>query len=137
MMKIVIDTNILISAVLSPQGNPAKILALISDNDDMQLIYCAGILDEYARVLGYPRLKIASEKQARAISLVRVFGELVEPTMSTVPLPDESDRIFYDTAKDSGAMLVTGNIKHFPAEPFIMTPADFIEKLAGNESARI
>ena len=57
------------------------------------------------------------------------MGALIEPTISTIPLPDESDRIFYDTAKDSGAILVTGNIKHYRDESFIMTPADFMTLL--------
>jgi predicted nucleic acid-binding protein len=42
-------------------------------------------------------------------------------------MKDETDRKFYDTAKSSSATLITGNMKHYPAEPFIMTPADFIE----------
>jgi hypothetical protein len=41
-------------------------------------------------------------------------------------MPDETDRKFYDTAKAAGAMLITGNTKHYPDEPFILTPAAFI-----------
>ena len=44
-----------------------------------------------------------------------------------MPMPDETDRIFYDTAKASGAILITGNLKHFPSEPFIMKSAEFLE----------
>ena len=40
---------------------------------------------------------------------------------------DESDRIFYDTAKESKSILISGNLKHFPNEEFIMLPADFLE----------
>jgi len=43
-----------------------------------------------------------------------------------ISLPDESDRIFYDTACESKAILITGNKKHYPDEEFIMTPADFL-----------
>jgi predicted nucleic acid-binding protein len=46
-----------------------------------------------------------------------------------MPLLDEDDRVFYDTATASEAVLVTGNIRHFPAEPFVMTPADFLSVL--------
>jgi putative PIN family toxin of toxin-antitoxin system len=129
MAKIVIDTNIIISAVLSPTGNPATILKLLSTNEGIKLFYSMGILDEYRRVLSYTRLNIADDKQSRAIGLIEKFGMLVEPTVSTLPLPDESDRIFYDTAKSSDAILITGNIKHFPNEPFIMTPSDFLKKI--------
>jgi hypothetical protein len=41
-------------------------------------------------------------------------------------MPDESDRVFYDVAKTAGAYLITGNTKHFPQEPFILTPAEFV-----------
>jgi len=44
-------------------------------------------------------------------------------------MTDETDRVFYDTAKASGAILITGNIRHYPAMPFIMTPADFLGTL--------
>jgi hypothetical protein len=41
-------------------------------------------------------------------------------------MPDEDDRVFYDTAKTAGAYLIPGNTKHFPQEPFILTPAQFL-----------
>jgi len=45
--------------------------------------------------------------------------------VGSVVMPDESDRTFYDTAKTCGAVLVTGNMRHYPSESFIMTPAKF------------
>jgi hypothetical protein len=45
---------------------------------------------------------------------------------STFSMADETDRIFYDTAKKSNSILVTGNMKHFPIEPFIKNPHDFL-----------
>jgi putative PIN family toxin of toxin-antitoxin system len=130
MSKIVLDTNIIISALLSPDGNPAKILSLISVSDDIQLFYSVEILSEYRRVLSYPRLNISEEKKLRAVWLIETFGTLIKPPTSTMLLPDESDRIFYDTAHESGAILVTGNTKHYPVEAFIMTPSDFLDMLA-------
>jgi hypothetical protein len=55
------------------------------------------------------------------------YGERVYPPPSTHAMIDEDDRVFYDTAKFAGAYLITGNIKHYPAEPFIITPAVFLE----------
>jgi len=129
MINIVIDTNILVSAAISPVGNPAKIAALISNKTEIQVFYSAEILNEYERVLSYKRLNIATEIQTLIINTLEEFGILIEPTASTFPMPDESDRIFYDTARASGATLVTGNIKHYPKEPFIVTPAEFIGKM--------
>lgn len=133
MNKIVLDTNIVISALLTPEGNPAKIFALVAVSDDILLFYSAEILSEYRRVLSYPRLNIAEEKRLRAVSLIEDFGTLIEPPTSTMPLPDESDRIFYDTAHESGAILVTGNTKHYPIEDFIKTPSEFIDMLASDD----
>jgi len=128
MKRIVIDTNILISAILSPKGNSAQIMTLISLNE-LQLIFCSKILDEYTKVLAYERLKIPVQAQNKIIKGINKLGILIEPPLSTIHLPDESDRIFYDTARASGAILITGNMKHFPAESFIMTPADYIKMI--------
>jgi len=61
-------------------------------------------------------------------NLLKMFGTQINPPTSTISLPDETDRIFYDTAKSSEAVLITGNIRHYPEEPFIMTPAEFLSK---------
>jgi predicted nucleic acid-binding protein len=47
------------------------------------------------------------------------------PVASVFPMTDESDRKFYDVAKTAEAFLVTGNMKHYPKEPFIVTPSEF------------
>jgi putative PIN family toxin of toxin-antitoxin system len=133
MNRIVLGTNIVISALLSPKGNPAKILALVAVSDDILLFYSAEILSEYRRVLSYPQLNIAEEKKLRAVSLIETFGTFIEPPTSTMTLPDESDRIFYDTVRESGAILVTGNTKHYPIEDFIKTPSEFIDMLASDD----
>ena len=126
MINVVIDTNIIVSAALTPQGNPAKVVDAIFEKRDMQYFYSSAIFAEYVRVLAYPQLNIANETQNKIIDKIKEVGVIIEPTVSNIPLPDESDRIFYDTAKASGAILITGNIKHFPAEPFIITRRRFI-----------
>ena len=129
MTNIVLDTNVIISAVLSPTGTPAAVVSLISATDKLQVFYSGAILDEYKRVLAYERLNIPKEKQNAVIGTLRRFGILIEPAASTAPMTDETDRVFYDTAKASGAILITSNIRHYPAMPFIMTPADFLGAL--------
>jgi len=57
MERVVVDTNILVSATISPKGNPAKIMMLISYRE-LQLFYCSQILDEYKKVLAYERLNL-------------------------------------------------------------------------------
>jgi len=128
MQKIVIDTNVIISANLSGQGNPAKILQLALDKE-FQVFYTSEIMAEYVRVLARPRFNINLEKQQKIIEGLRRVGTLVAPLKSDMPLIDESDRIFYDTAKESRAILITGNIKHYPSENFVMTPTKFLNSL--------
>ena len=125
-MNIVLDTNIIISAVKSPKGNPAKIINLIYDNNDLQLYYSDNIFAEYKKVLAYDRLKILSETQKEILEVVKEVGTLIKPDISDIELPDESDRVFYDTAKAVTAYLITGYLKHYPKESLILTPARFI-----------
>jgi putative PIN family toxin of toxin-antitoxin system len=127
MNKIVIDTNILISSRLSDLGNPNMIMELIFLGE-LELYYSPDILDEYERVLAYKKLKISSQNQEEAINDIKDIGNLTTYIeKSTISLPDESDRIFYDLAKEVGATLITGNKKHYPDEGFIMTPAEFLQ----------
>jgi predicted nucleic acid-binding protein len=94
-----------------------------------QLFYTTETFSEYRRVLSYDRLNIDAEAQGGILDAIEEIGILIEPAVSTAALPDESDRPFYDTAKEAGAVLVTGNIKHYPEENFIMTPGQFLESL--------
>ena len=125
MKRAVIDTNVLISSILSPEGTPARIMRLISDQK-LQLVLCREILDEYKRVLAYNKLRIDPKIQDEAIAKITGLGIVTESVAGNRPMPDEDDRIFYDTARAAGAVLITGNLKHYPAEPFIMAPADFL-----------
>ena len=126
MLKVVLDTNIVISATISSLGNPAKIMDLVFD-EKIQAYYSPAILAEYKKVLARKRLNIALEVQSDIIEAIIQAGISIEPVTSNIPMSDESDRIFYDTALESGAILITGNIKHYPTEPFVMSPASFIK----------
>ena len=128
MHKIVIDTNIIVSAFISPKGAPAKIIELIVLNEDFIMCYNADILAEYQDVLTrekFDKYKFNPDEIANFIKKAEEIGFLVEPLTSNIFMPDESDRIFYDTATEAEAILITGNIKHYPPEDFIVTPAVF------------
>lgn len=128
MINIVLDTNIIISAAISSSGNPAKIIKLIAINQNIHFYYSSDIFAEYIRVLSYKRLNFSEEKKIHTINIIKKYGVPIQPTtVSDIPFIDESDRIFYDTAKAINAYLITGNIKHYPEEPHILTPAQFVE----------
>jgi putative PIN family toxin of toxin-antitoxin system len=124
--RVVLDTNILVSALLSPQGNPAKIYKMFMSGV-LTLVFNTEIFAEYQDVLSRPHLKIPSEEMEMVLAAIRQHGEQVFPTPSTHIMRDEDDRVFYDVAKLADAYLITGNTKHYPAEQFILTPAAFIE----------
>jgi putative PIN family toxin of toxin-antitoxin system len=129
MLKIVLDTNVVTSAALSPAGTCAKIIATVGNNEDMQLFYSADILAEYEEVLSRKRLRIAVKTQISIVETIKNTGIEIIPAVSDISLPDETDRIFYDVAHDVGAILITGNKRHYPDEIFIMSPAEFLQML--------
>jgi len=98
-------------------------------NDEIQIYYCDDILAEYKEVLSRPSLKIAPEKITRFLKILKETGMSVESPSSSITMPDESDRVFYDTAKDNSAILITGNTKHYPLDDCIMTPRQYLERL--------
>ena len=128
-MKLVLDTNVIVSAFINPEGKPSVILKMII-NRKAELIYNTVILNEYENVLLRPKFsnKIDSGNICKFINLIRIIGTSFNTVPSKIKFLDESDRIFYDTAKESGSILITGNIIHFPKESFIMTPADYLKK---------
>jgi putative PIN family toxin of toxin-antitoxin system len=129
--KVVIDTNVIVSAALSPKGTPAKMLDHIAANrDTIQIFYCPDILVEYRDVLSREHLHISLEVQTSIINAIVDAGILIEPITSDISLIDEDDRYFFDTAKASGAILITGNMKHFPAETFVMSPLEFFTMIS-------
>jgi len=126
-MNIVVDTNIIVSAILSPSGKPAQIINLVANSKRLKMFYSIDILSEYKRVLAYERLNIPKDTQSIVVKMITAFGILINPPISNIQMPDETDRTFYDTATVSSSILITGNIKHFLPESFIVTPAEFLE----------
>ena len=126
--RVVLDTNVIVSALLSPLGNPAKIYRMFLTGL-LTLIYNSDILDEYKDVLGRPRLGIPADDAETVLSAIKQYGKSVEPLPITnvIAMIDESDRIFYDVAKNAAAYLITGNIRHYPQESSILTPREFLE----------
>ena len=133
-MKVVLDTNVVVSAFLSPAGKPAIILQLVLRHD-LDICFNTAILAEYEQVL--TRSKFAGRVHQPAIQrffdLMRDFGIQTISGLSQVNLPDETDRKFYDVAKAAGAILVTGNKKHYPDEPFIKDPAEFMVHISSSD----
>jgi len=136
-VRVVLDTNIVISALIDPRGNPSIIMKMVLSRM-VELCHNSTILSEYESVALRPKFssKINPANVHRFINLVKSIGISFNPAPSIIKLPDESDRIFYDTARESKSILISGNSKHFPKEPFIMLPSDFIKQYNKNKKIK-
>ena len=122
------DTNVLVSAFLSSLGTPGHIMSAAL-RGQLQACYNQAIIDEYEEVLSKPkfRFELSPEQIQFALKTLQDAGVSCNIYVTSVfPMIDESDRVFYDVAKVAGALLITGNMKHYPSEPFIVTPRDFM-----------
>ena len=94
------------------------------------MLYSKEILDEYREVLKRPKFKFDTRVVDVLIAAVERNGISIEPGETGAILPDMKDLPFYEVVmdkRDNGAYLVTGNIKHFPREPFIVTSKEFLD----------
>ena len=131
-MRVVLDTNVIVSAFLTPSGTPSTILQLVL-RGDIEVFLNTAILAEYEQVLYRSKFAgiIHKPSVTRFFDILSEIGSSAVSTPGKTVLPDEADRKFYDLAKTVGAVLVTGNKKHYPDEPFILSPAQFYA-LIGN-----
>lgn len=132
----VIDTNVLVSALLSGHSDAATVL-LIGKMISGELIpvYSADIMSEYREVLSRPKFKFDKALTEYLLAAVDRFGLMVEATATGAILPDMKDLPFYEVVmekrRSDDAYLVTGNIKHFPREAFIVTPSEMLRIING------
>jgi len=127
--SVVIDTNVIVSAILRQGSNPDKVVEWAIAKK-IKLYYSNEIFHEYRTVLHRPKFNFAPHVLAILLESIVHIGHVINPEPSTVTLLHESDRMFYDAARTSGSYLITGNSKHYPAEAFIKTPAEFVKLMA-------
>ena len=126
----VLDTNVIVSAVLSStkgESVPVRILesALYGR---ITPLYNSAIFSEYEEVLKRKKFQFPEQAVSALLRALLEYGKLVESTQLTEVVADRDDQIFYETALAiPGAYLVTGNLKHFPAKAFIVSPAQMAD----------
>ena len=136
MLYAVIDTNVLVSALLSDKEDTATVLVVkevIKGN--IIPIYSYEIVNEYRNVLNRRKFNFSKDKINLLLDAIYSFGILFEPEPFSFSLPDIKDLPFYIVVvqtQDKKSFLVTGNLKHFPTEPFIVTPRQIINILNEN-----
>jgi putative PIN family toxin of toxin-antitoxin system len=132
-VRIVVDTNVVVSALLQPLGNPGRVVTLMRLGVIVP-VYDARILAEYREVCGRPRLRLVPEDVERLVTDVVQRGELLdEVPRAAFALPDPDDQPFLDVALAGGTeAIVTGNRKDFPEAcgVRVLSPAELVQLLA-------
>jgi putative PIN family toxin of toxin-antitoxin system len=128
-LRLVIDTNILISAAIKPAGLQRTVL-LLAITRPARLWVSRPILEEYSEVLGRLELRIRKGLRQQLLQLIKNHSYTVVPTRRLDVTSDPDDNMFLECA-DAGRAdyLVTGNQKHFPRfwkKTKIITTREFI-----------
>jgi putative PIN family toxin of toxin-antitoxin system len=126
----VIDTNVLVSAMLKWKSVPGSIIELAIEGPIVPVLNEI-ILKEYREVLSRPKFHLTEDIIYNIIASIEKVAIFVDEEHIDIELPDSKDRVFYEVVmeerKDEAAYLVTGNIKHFPEKPFIVTPREMLD----------
>ena len=133
----VVDTNVLVSALLATlkdkESSPLKILHHILDGAIIP-IFNDEIIDEYREVLHRPKFRFPENAIEQVLNAISILGVHSDRIKSEDTCNDPKDVVFYEvTLSVDETYLITGNIKHFPVKPFIVTPAQMIEILLSGE----
>ena len=136
-MRAVIDTNILVRALIMPLGTVGPVLQLLRTGD-YTLLYSHSLLDELVDVLNRPRIGrkygLDQDDIKTVLALILLRGEAVIPTRSIIACRDPKDNKFLEVAVAGQAdVLVTGDEDPLVLHPFegipIVSPADFLRRL--------
>ncbi len=131
----VIDTNVLVSAMLKFQSVPGQVAneALLGN---LIPLLCDEIVAEYREVLARPKFKFDPKVVDVFIDGIIDRGIFVDVVPVEEIIPDPRDIVFYEVVMEGrrehdDAYLVTGNIKHFPVKSFVVTPKEMLDIMQG------
>ena len=134
-MRIVLDTNVLVSAFLSAEGAPAQVLTFLLAGE-LRLLFDERILAEYAEVLARPRFALDPADVGEVLRQLEADGERVSASASGARLPDRDDLPFLEVALSGKAdALVTGNARHFPESlgVVVLSPRALLQRLEAEQ----
>ena len=130
-MRVVVDTNVLVSGLLSPFGPSAQIVRMVASGV-LAVCHDARILSEYRDVLLRPKFGFPQDAVDALLDHIVSSGDAVSSEPLRAPLPDRDDEPFLEVAVSGrAAALITGNLKHYPREAregaVVLSPAEFVE----------
>ncbi|MCC6194843.1 MAG: putative toxin-antitoxin system toxin component, PIN family [Burkholderiales bacterium] len=132
-MRIVLDTNVLIAGLLSATGPPGWIVEAVLEGT-LELAFDGAIRQEYEEVMLRPEFRLARTLVDDVLSAFDQFGLMVTAAPPwPIALPDRDDEPFLAVAWASESILVTGNLRHFPASArgavVVLSPREFVDRL--------
>ena len=135
-MKVVLDTNVLVSGLLTPYGPPGEIVRTVFAGK-LSLCMDARILLEYEEVLHRPKFQFDSDNIDILIDFIKRNGHFFSAPPLRNPLPDSDDEPFIEVARAAGAdALITGNLAHFPSDRregvVVVSPSTFLDDYRNN-----
>lgn len=132
----VIDTNVLVSALLRWKSPPGTVTAESLTGRITPLLNTE-ILAEYRDVLNRPKFHFPKNAVDILLNGIIKRGIFIDAEPLEEELPDPKDVVFYqvvmEARKSENAYLVTGNLKHFPVKSFVVTPREMMEIINSNE----
>ena len=128
----VLDTNVLVSALLNWTSVPGAVVKEAISGKLTPVLHDK-ILEEYEEVLRRKKFPFLEKDIQALLKRLKERGVFWAPALIDEELPDKKDIIFYavtmEARKDEDSYLVTGNIKHFPVRPYIVTPREMLSIL--------
>jgi len=130
-MKIVLDTNVLVSGLLTPFGSSGEIVRMVCSGE-LLLYIDARILSEYQDELHRPKFSFNKDHIGILLDFIKQYGQFISSSPLTNRLPDPDDEPFLEVAIAGRVRsLVTGNTAHYPSllrEGLdIFSPSEFID----------
>jgi len=134
-LRVVYDSNVIVSAALKPGSLPASLVSLAMTRR-VRLFVSLAILEEYEAVLKRPKFRLDPKRVEAFLRNLRKAAARVRPSRRVSEAPDEADNRFLECALAARAdFLVTGNKKHFPLPEFegtkVVSPAEFALLVTG------
>ena len=128
MIYAVIDTNVLVSARITKNPSSATVKVLNNMfNGTIKPIFNDEIIAEYTDVLHRPKFRMRDEDINLIINYIKKYGIHSDRIPFDGNMPDEKDHPFYEVSLSvEDSFLVTGNLKHFPVTPKVVTPSQII-----------
>ena len=137
-MRVVLDTNVVVSGLLSPFGATGEIIRMVASGA-LELCYDARILSEYQNVLYRPKFPFDQTYVEDLLDQIKACGYVTTGEPLAKRLPDPDDEPFLEVAFGGEAQyLVTGNMRHYPAKKRqgiqVVSPTEFLDRIRGHNT---